>query len=169
MITQTWWKLKLDKIIMQLDEWINHAVNALQCFNCLINSWGTLTNLPQFLWCSVYKKKSTKNNTCYIYWLSEPQIVSKRLQNHCIPNDFYSFLRNILGTFFPVNKLYCVVSLRPQFVLLSLAVQTIESVLHQEEIVERKLMNLKMRCHGVDPLSDGFEIWLFPALRWLSQ
>lgn len=115
------------------------------------------------------KKKSTKNNTCYIYWLSEPQIVSKRLQNHCIPNDFYSFFRNILGTFFPVNKLYCVVSLRPQFVLLSLAVQTIESVLHQEEIVERKLMNLKMRCHGVDPLSDGFEIWLFPALRWLSQ
>lgn len=53
--------------------------------------------------------------------------------------------------------------------LLSLAVQTIESVLHQEEIVERKLMNLKMRCHGVDPLSGGFEIWLFPAMRWLSQ
>lgn len=53
--------------------------------------------------------------------------------------------------------------------LLSLAVQTIESVLHQEEIVERKLMNLKMRCHGMDPLSDDFEIWPFPALRWLSQ
>lgn len=129
----------------------------------------SLISLSSFGAQSTKKKPSTKNNTCYIYWLNEPQIVSKRLQNHCIPNDFYSFFMNILGTFYRVNKLYCVVSLRPQFVLLSLAVQTIESVLHQEERVERKLMNLKMRCHGVDPLSDGFEIWLFPALRWLSQ